>query len=383
MNYCSHAKSVILIVLVSLITCVEVSAGEKPIADILSRRVVCKQPDRFCAWPSICKTADGQLLVVFSGDRDAHICPWGKTQMVSSNDNGRTWSGVTTINNTPLDDRDAGIIETAKGTLIVNWFTSLYYERIKDHPWQRHLEKIGPETRKQWVDSRFPDALEGYWIRRSTDGGKTWGNPIHSNLSTPHGPIQLRDGRLLYIGLRTHTGHRLVGVQESRDDGLTWQVISTMNIYPELPEKYFLDEPHMVELDDGKLVAMFRYGKSGKSGTFMWQSESTDGGRNWSEPHRTNVFGYPPHLIKLSNGHIVVVYGRRVEPYGIRACISRDGGQTWDTDNEIILDSALNSDLGYPASVQLDDGSIFTIYYKCDKNGKNSYIAGTHWRLNE
>src|ERR1700744_4936716 len=82
------------------------SAAAEDVATILSTDVVCQEPGRYVGWPTITRTHNGELLVVFSGDRDAHICPWGVTQMVRSRDNGRTWSQPETINNTPLDDRD-------------------------------------------------------------------------------------------------------------------------------------------------------------------------------------------------------------------------------------------------------------------------------------
>lgn len=66
-----------------------------------STGVICKQPGRYIGWPTIVRTSKGELIVTFSGDRDAHVCPWGKTQMVRSRDNGKTWSDVVTINNTP------------------------------------------------------------------------------------------------------------------------------------------------------------------------------------------------------------------------------------------------------------------------------------------
>ena len=68
----------------------------------------------------------GELLVVFSGDRDAHVCPWGKTQLVRSGDEGETWSTPEVIRDSPLDDRDAGIIETAGGTLLASWIPTLF-----------------------------------------------------------------------------------------------------------------------------------------------------------------------------------------------------------------------------------------------------------------
>ena len=48
--------------------------------------------------------------------------------MVRSIDGGKTWSQPETINNTPLDDRDAGILVLKDGTILVTWFTSLAFE---------------------------------------------------------------------------------------------------------------------------------------------------------------------------------------------------------------------------------------------------------------
>jgi hypothetical protein len=135
-------------------TSVPVLCGEKPDlhADIISTRVICKQPGKYIGWPSITKTRTGELLVVFSGNRDAHVCPFGITQMIRSKDNGETWTDPVTINNTPLDDRDAGILETRNGTLLVNWFTSLAFDTKKFYDrnpsWKRNADKLGDETKK-------------------------------------------------------------------------------------------------------------------------------------------------------------------------------------------------------------------------------------------
>ena len=96
---------------------------------ILESRVICKQPGRYIGWPTIARRADGELLVSFSGDREAHVCPFGKTQMVRSRDGGKTWTKPETTNNTPLDDRDSGVLVTRKGTILVTWFTSLAFEQ--------------------------------------------------------------------------------------------------------------------------------------------------------------------------------------------------------------------------------------------------------------
>ena len=59
--------------------------------DALWTRVICKQPGRYIGWPTIARSKTGDLLAVFSGDREEHICPWGKTHLVRSSDDGVTW----------------------------------------------------------------------------------------------------------------------------------------------------------------------------------------------------------------------------------------------------------------------------------------------------
>jgi Neuraminidase (sialidase) len=295
--------------------------------------------------------------------------------MIRSKDNGATWSEPETISNTPLDDRDAGILETKDGTLVVSWFTSLAFANdrfYKGNPsWKRHADKLGPETRERWL---------GNWIRRSIDNGQTWEEPVKQNGTAPHGPIELADGRLLYVGTGKIDGKKVNSVEESPDGGKTWKMLSTIDIPDDEDIKYY-HEPHVAELPDGKLVAQIRYQPSEKADSYLRQSESSDGGKTWSVAHTTPIWGYPPHLIVLDNGWLMTVYGVRRKPYSERACISRDGGKTWDIKHEIILEHAMNGDLGYPASVQLDDGAILTIYYQIDKKGEKTCLMGTKWKL--
>ena len=347
------------------------------IATIIETKVICKELNRYIGWPTIAKTSSGELVSVFSGNRDGHVCPFGINELIRSNDNGKTWSDPVTINNTPLDDRDAGIIETKKGTWVVSWFTSLAFEgeqNYAEHPeWKRHSEKLSDETKEKWL---------GNWIRRSTDKGKTWGEPIKQLVTAPHGPIELKDGRLLYVGTANINGQKKMAVEESSDDGVSWQILSTINIPDdELIAPY--SEPHVVEMPDGKLYAMFRYNPDDKTKAFLRQSESYDGGKTWSETSKTKIWGYPPHLLLLKNGWLLVSYGVRKIPYSERAAISKDGGKTWNIENEIVLSLSDSGDLGYPASVQLDDGSILTIYYQIDKEGEKTSLMQTHWKLKD
>ena len=348
--------------------------------EIISSSVICKEINRYIGWPTIAKTSDGELLAVFSGDRDAHVCPWGKTELIRSSDNGKTWSEPVVVNNTPLDDRDAGVMVTSKGTVIVSWFTSLAfdderyignYSREMVDSWRRHSEKLSKETRKDWL---------GCWIRRSEDNGLTWGEHINIPVNSPHGPVELSDGRLLYVGKKLWADERKLIAMESVDDGRSWREIGEIPVAPG-DNLDFCHELHSVETAIGKIITMIRYNPSERDNCIMRQTESLDGGKTWSIPQPTGIWGYPPHLIKLSDGRLLVTYGYRREPFGERACISTDDGSTWEVDNTIEIAPALNHDLGYPASMELFDGSIYTVYYQQENEGEPTCLMGTHWRL--
>ena len=336
---------------------------------ILGTNVICKETGRYIGWPTITRTRGGELIVVFSGDRDLHICPWGKTELVRSPDMGKTWTAPVTIRNTPLDDRDAGIIETLSGTLLVSWFTSLAFERKPEYV--NHAKTLTPEVREKWL---------GNWVHRSEDGGNTWTEPVRTHVTAPHGPIHTKDGRLIYLGNLEVEGELSVAAEASHDEGRNWEVMGIVPLTDHLRLNE-LCEPHLVEIPDGRLIGMFRSEAPDLNQRFLYQSESSDGGRTWAEPWMTPIWGYPPHLIRLTNGWLIVAYGRRIPPYGERACISRDDGATWDTENEITISDAPNGDLGYPASAELEDGSILTVYYQIDRPVEKPCLMGTRWRI--
>lgn len=92
--------------------------------------VICKQPGRYIGWPTIARTSKGELIVTFSGDRDAHVCPWGKTQMVRSRDNGKTWDLKHEITLADAPDGDLGY--PASTQLSDGSILTIYYQ--KDQP---------------------------------------------------------------------------------------------------------------------------------------------------------------------------------------------------------------------------------------------------------
>lgn len=63
---------------------------------------------------------------------------------------------------------------------------------------------------------------------------------------------------------------------------------------------------------------------------------------------------------------------------GCGALISEDGGKTWNMDREILLagDGIHNIDLGYPSTVQIDDGTILTALYYASGSQMSGFIHG-------
>ena len=140
-----------------------------------------------------------------------------------------------------------------------------------------------------------------------------------------------------------------------------------------------MHEPHLVELDDGTILMLCNY----NSGDLhLLQSVSKDGGRTWSPLGKTSLDGYPSHLTRLSDGRILCVYAcRKPGREGEYAAVSDNGGKTWDAVPEILLSRGTCSDIGYPSSVQLPDGSILTVYYQSARHFELPVLMATKWRL--
>ena len=147
-------------------------------------------------------------------------------------------------------------------------------------------------------------------------------------------------------------------------------------------------EAHVCELLDGRLLALVRVedadghpiGEAGNENFSMLQTFSEDRGRTWSRPVPLGFHGSPPHLLQHSSGAVLRTYGYRKGHYGQRAMISRDGGQSWEYDL-ILRDDGPGRDLGYPSSVELADGSVFTVYYQQERVGGECALLWTRWFL--
>ena len=75
-------------------------------------RVVCSFSDDFFGyfgWPTVAQIDGEVLLVAASGLRNDHVCPFGRTVICRSEDQGISWTSPQVVHDSPLDDRHAGV----------------------------------------------------------------------------------------------------------------------------------------------------------------------------------------------------------------------------------------------------------------------------------
>lgn len=356
--------------------------AEEPQAEIFSTKNISQQPEFYHGWSTLARQKSGRLMLVWSGRREGHVCPFGTLEWMTSEDNGKTWTWPRTLLDSAIDDRDAGVLETANGSILVTTFSSLAYESYiskaaSDNSWAK--EKM---TRWLAAGRRFPEDQReqqlGTWMLRSIDNGLTWSAKYDSLVNSPHGPIQLKDGRILYAGKQLWLEDPRVGVSVSHDDGQTWLWLAEIPARDgDDPKAYH--ELHVVEAENGDLIAHIRnHNKENDQETL--QSESKDGGQTWSKPHSIGVWGLPSHLLKLKNGQLLMTYGHRRKPLGNLARVSSDNGKSWSAPITL-SDDATSGDLGYPSSVQLDDGSLLTVWYELVQSQPLAVLRQVHWQL--
>jgi Neuraminidase (sialidase) len=356
-------------------------------AKVDDRKIISMRPHLYHGWPTLARRKDGELLVVCSGGREAHVCPFGWVEIMRSKDDGQTWGWPRVLMDTAIDDRDAGVCETQQGSLLVTTFTSLayidYFKEAKPGASGRFTDWT-EEKMSAWQAAHARTAaaarerMLGTWMLRSSDGGVTWSAPYRVPVNSPHGPVPLTDGRVIYAGKRLWHEKKRIGVAESHDDGKTWRWLA------EIPTRDGDDfteyhELHIGEAANGHLIAQIRnHNKKNERETL--QTESDDGGRTWSTPHSIGVWGLPSHLLSLRDGRMLMTYGYRREPFGNQVRLSKDNGRTW-SEPMTISDDGDAGDLGYPSTIELDDSSLVIVWYERLKSSPYAVLRQANWRL--
>ncbi len=333
---------------------------------------ILQEKGRHFAFPGVTQLPDDSLLVVCR-EGDAHVCARGRIVATRSTDGGKTWSPREVVYDSPSDERDPAVLCLDDGTVVASFCA---WDSWRESPELR--QKYAAETTRMERDGW--GKYSGSWLSVSGDRGRTWSPPRRApDFFSPHGPVPGPDRSLYWLGLGSNGGRTVVAIHRTADQGRTWQLWSEVAYcrpYDPSNSGEYWDEPNLLFLPGRRALAAFRVEMDG----LVWLSHSADEGKHWSWPSRTPVWGFPQQLCLLGDGRILMAYGYRKSPLGVRACVSSDGGRSYDLAREIVLrHDGENVDLGYPYSIQLRDGRVLTVYYFIRK-GTDCHIEGAIYR---
>ena len=142
----------------------------------------------YFAWPTVARLKNGRIAVTASGFRLQHVCPFGKAVISFSDDEGESYTLPAPVIDTPLDDRDSGVLAFGESGVLVSSFNNTVN-------FQRGIAKGKPDEayRTAYLDTVDAQAEEKYLgatFRISTDNGVSFGELHKSPITSPHGPIE-------------------------------------------------------------------------------------------------------------------------------------------------------------------------------------------------
>ena len=242
--------------------------------------------------PSIARTGDGDLLLLHTNTGD---CMAGcMLSLRRSTDGGLTWSEP---ERTITSDLELGGVE---GTLsCVDDLAFIMYAEGSDLKRRPHNPK---RTR----------------VMRSTDNGRNWSMPqpleTGGHAAAPYGRVirLRREGQLLapVYGFLTPLdgsgGRAPVVIMASDDEGQTWYPKGGIKQDPSVTDAQ-INETDMIELPDGRLLAVSRCDAAPGGFSFGLWSISRDGGASWTDAMPTNINLAEPRLTLDDSGNILLV----------------------------------------------------------------------------
>jgi len=338
----------------------------------------------YSSFPSIIKRPDGELIVAFRRAPDRKIFGEKGTSHVDMNSylvmvrspNGETWTKQPElIYAHPFGgSQDPCMLQLKDGTIL-----------CASYGWQEVRPDGIPNLKQPYFEAGGAIFLGGYLLR-SKDGAKSWSSPIYPlhikpeiNINPLGLPVpaynrgalyEARDGRILWIvaahdSVRKTSNHLIV----SKDKGVTWEYSAPVAVDP----KVSFNEASVIETPKGDIVGFLRTANYDDQAVI---ARSTDGGKSFKW-QSMGFQGHPLNALRLPDNRVLITYGYRHIPFGIRARILNAECTDFATAKEIVLrEDGGSGDLGYTWPVQLDKNRVLVVYYFNKENGTR-HIAGT------
>ena len=349
--------------------------------------VIYTNADFYSAFPSVVTRPDGELIVAFRrapyrqifGEKGtSHVDPNSYLVLVRSKDNAASWtSEPELIFAHPFGgSQDPCMIQLQDGSIVCS-----------SYGWARVNDDVAETFDATIRHGNF--VFMGGYLLHSKDGGDSWQGPIIpptvpgtaiSNVFGDPCPAYNRgamtqgaNGRLYWacaVIAQLNPRRTEVHLLTSDDRGYTWSYACPIAT----DEKASFNETSLYETPQGDLVAFLRTANFNDATVV---ARSTDGGKSF-HPWRDSGFqGHPHFALRLPDNRVLLIYGYRHEPYGIRGRILDAECRNFETAEEIILrDDGGNGDIGYPWATMMADGRVLVTYYFNKSNGLR-HIAGT------
>ncbi len=360
----------------------------------------------YVSFPNIARLADGTVMCAFRHAQDrrkelghvTHIDPTAKAVYLLSHDDGGTFEPAPhTLYNDEMSEQDPCVSVLRDGRVIVTYF------RWQLVPAGQGPAVFGEERFARYGRTIFAGKYDscrcGVAYSISDDNGATWrhmptidvpGLPV-SGGSVRGNILELPDGGLLLpvYGpvMRGRELSRSV-LLRSDDRGETFRYYSCA-AFDEACEKNFF-EPNLYRAESGRIVALLRTETDVHAPDARYKDTyldlhvavSDDDGKTFGPARAVpGLYGSNPfHALRLASGKVLVVYGYRKAPFGIRARLCNAELTDLGEAKEIVLrDDAPSGDLGYPHALQRADGTILVVYYIEGQDGVRE-IACTRLR---
>ena len=362
----------------------------------------------YSAFPTIVCREDGELIATFrrapnrrpyGTPGNSHFDANAQAVLVRSRDSGETWSAEPELIHSHAMGGcgPTGIVQLSDGALLCTGHTWML---VPD--WAANAEGAPNPTLRTQAGSDLVSVVYrhmgwcytsvGGFLMRSEDGGKHWQGPIvppalpgtrvadfffkgpRSPLNRG-APIQGSDG-LVYWSVarqdlsdftadaadaamtgRGHHGTTSDHLIVSEDGGFTWEYRCPVAMDP----KIVFNEASLYETGKGELVAFLR---TDAFDDHMVVARSRDRGHSFEPWEDTGIQGHPPQAVRLHDGRVLLVYGYRHEPFGVRArVLNPDCTKIAEAPEIILRDDAATGDTGYPWAAVLPDGRAVVVYY--------------------
>ena len=377
------------------INCTFITAKENQPDSIFNKKdihkikdiVIYENAQFFSSFPSVIKNVNGELLVAFRRAPDRkifkektnHSDPNSYLVFVRSGDNGVSWTKEPELLSAyPFGgSQDPCLLNLRDGEIICT-----------SYAWAILRENVGEDLKQPVLAVLEKIVFLGGYIMRSADMGNSWDGPFYPphippevNLSALGEPLSAynrgalcegSDGRIFWVVAANRGNHvpTATYLLISKDKGYNWQYSCPVAVN----DSVSFNETSIYETPKGDLVAFLRTSNLDGQACI---ARSTDGGKSFGQWKKMGFQGHPLQALKLPDNRVLLVYGYRHKPYGIRARILNAECTDYDTADEFIIRKDGGSeDIGYPWAVMLDENRILVTYYFNIKNGTR-YIAGS------